>query len=158
MIETRARVLSVRDGMAWVEASTEGGCGLCGGGTSGGCGAAGIARLFQWRRRTGYCVGNAVAARPGELVMVGTEDGVLLHAAMRAYGIPLLALLAGAFAGSHFGADVHAALGGLGGLALSLLIRGNNARAIPVIIRRLDGMAPGDQEVCGYSKGGSCGK
>jgi sigma-E factor negative regulatory protein RseC len=153
MIETQARVLATQDGQAWVEAWSGGGCGLCGGeNASGGCGAASIARLFQWRRHGGYRVGNPLDARPGERVMVGVEDGLLLRAALRAYAIPLLALLGGALAGSHWGGgDAYAALGGLLGLGASLLIFRNAARGGPVIVRRLSQV-----EMCTTSKGESC--
>lgn len=84
--------------------------------------------------------------RPGDEVVVGMVDGVLLRGALLAYLLPLMALFAGAILGqaafASAGEELVALSGGLGlGLgflavrALSRRLR-NDARYQPVVLSR----------------------
>jgi sigma-E factor negative regulatory protein RseC len=132
MIETPARVTRVEGPTAWVRVESPGSCGACGGK---GCGASLYARMLH-PREPEYPVENPIAARPGEAVVVGIQDGALLGAVFAGYMIPLALLLGGAILGSPFG-DAGAAAGGAAGfLAAVAWLRRRRAADQPVILRR----------------------
>ena len=134
MIETPARVRR-RDGdSAWVVSEAPSSCGACGGK---GCGSSIFARFWH-PDQAEFAVANPIGAEPGEAVVVGLPDGVLLRAAAASYMAPLLLLLGGAVAGHQLFGEPGAILGGLSGLALAaawLRSRAASGRG-PVILRR----------------------
>jgi sigma-E factor negative regulatory protein RseC len=104
-------------------------------------------------------VGNKIGAAVGEMVVVGIPEGALLMAAVSAYLMPLLGLLAGALLGQTLAqqtgvavtADVAGLAGGAVGFGLSLwglriysrrLARDARYRAI--LLRRADRASPVD--------------
>ena len=134
MVEQNARVVRAGADGVWVEpVETAGGCGSCGGK---GCGARRLAELFSDKPRN-FLVDTQLSLQPGDQVVVGVPEGAVLAAAGRLYGLPLAAMLIGAWAGqSVWGGDVGAVVGLVaGGLAGVLLGRGRSA-ARPVVIRQ----------------------
>ncbi|MCA1979813.1 MAG: SoxR reducing system RseC family protein, partial [Thiobacillus sp.] len=92
MLEQTAEVIAVAPEGAWVRAVESSGCGTCGGQ---GCSTRRIAELFRGAPR-GFLVDSDVPLAEGERVVVGIEEGSVLSGAVRAYGLPLAAMLAGA--------------------------------------------------------------
>lgn len=135
MLEQNAIVLKTEGGKAWVEARESGSCGSCG---SGGCSTRRLADLFG-RRERAFPVENSLGAGSGEQVVIGIPAGALWRSAFRLYGLPLLLVVAGAFAGQHFGSDLAAVLAALGGLTCAILLQrmgpGKGAWQ-PVMLRR----------------------
>ncbi|TAN77021.1 MAG: Fis family transcriptional regulator [Magnetospirillum sp.] len=121
MIEGFARVVAVESGRAWLEPEQTASCGTCS--SVGLCSIgkdAGAARKLAARR---FELPGDLGLRVGERVVVGVRDDTLVKGAMTAYGVPLLAILAGGIAGQEMGGtDGMAALGALGGLIVGLLI------------------------------------
>ena len=115
MSETLARVVRTEGDLAWVEVQAPASCGACGGR---GCGSATVFGQLFSARPVAYPVDNTIAARPGETVVVALDEGVLLRATLRAYGLPLLLVLLGAAAGMALGGEPAAIAGAAIGLAL----------------------------------------
>lgn len=134
MIETPARITRLEGGCAWVVSAAPSSCGACAGK---GCGSSLFARVLH-ADEPEYRVDNPIGAEVGEAVVVGLPDGALLGAALSAYLVPLLLLLAGAGVGQQLGGELGAVGGGLAGLmlaALHLKRRGAPA-SYPVVLRR----------------------
>lgn len=121
-VEQTARVVRCTEQGIWVEAVEPSGCGTCGGQ---GCGSRRIAELFQRRPRL-FLVDSARALQAGDRVVIGIAAGSVLRAAGRAYGVPLLAMFAGALLAQHIGSGDGAAVVGalVGGLLGGWLGRG----------------------------------
>jgi sigma-E factor negative regulatory protein RseC len=155
VIEERAVVAEAGDGYAWVEIEGRSACGACHAGD--GCGTAALAKVWSGRRVRIRAVAG-LPLRPGDEVIVGLADGVLLRGALLAYLLPVLLLLGGAllgdaaFAGAGEEPVVLAgALGlGLGFLAARVLSRRfqDDPRFQPVVLRRPhEAAAPGSGRV-----------
>lgn len=143
MLETRATVVQVGDGQAYVRAS-QGGCGQCQGK---GCGTAKLAGLFCSSPRQ-FLADNPISAVVGDEVIVAVEEGTIMRGVALVYLVPLALLIAGALlgvsmAGQDGQQDIHAAAGALAGLVGGfLLVRrlsGPGASGRPRIARRYDG-------------------
>jgi sigma-E factor negative regulatory protein RseC len=118
-METRARVLTVRDGRARIACDDRAACGACA--SSGRCalkwfsGEAGATLEVPARTR------DEVLLVPGQVVTIAVGDGEVLRAAATVYLPPLTGLLLGAAAGSALGVAgevgtlLMAAVGGLAG-------------------------------------------
>jgi len=144
-VEQNAVVVRVEAGRAWVEVGGPGaGCGRCH--EAGGCQSGVMSQLF---RRGPRCipVADGIGAVPGEHVVVQVADGALLSAAVAAYLLPVLGLVAGAAAGEAMApaaavADFSAAIGAAAGFAAAVLAsvwfrnRGSGAAMRPVLLRR----------------------
>lgn len=134
MVEQPARVVRAGGDGVWVEPVEPGSCGTCGGN---GCGARRLAEIFTAKSRN-FRVDTTLSLAPGDRVVVGVPEGAVLAAAGRTYGLPLLLMVAGAWAGKTlFAGDLAAVVGLLlaGGLATLLVARGRqNVR--PVVLRR----------------------
>lgn len=142
MLETPAVIVETQQTSALVEADFGGGCGsgMC---AKGGCGAAVLAQLFSRNPRGPMRVANPIQARPGERVIVGVEEGMLVRSTLIAYLLPLGMLLGGALAGRAWlpESDGLAVVGALAGLAVGwglarALGRRQARSAQPVILRR----------------------
>lgn len=123
MIEQNAIVVSNEAGIAEVEIIRQSSCSACS--AQSGCGVSLLDRVLG-RRPQRLVLTNAIDVRPGEEVVVGIPEGALLKAAVAAYLVPLLGLLAGAIVGKELlggnsPADASPLIFGLGGLALGLL-------------------------------------
>lgn len=134
MIETPARVLRTDGTTAWVVSAAPSSCGACGGK---GCGSTVFNRLWQ-PGEPEYAVANPIHAQAGDAVVVGLEDGALMHAAMRVYLLPLVLVMAGAALGQSLAGEPAAILGGVTGLLLAALWlkRARSGAAGPVILRQ----------------------
>ncbi len=132
MIEAPARIVRVEGARAWVVPESPQSCGACGGK---GCGSSIFSRMLKGGAEPEYPVQNLIQAKPGEAVVVGVADGTLLRAAMSAYVLPLLMVMAGALIGTLWG-ELQSVAGALAGLALSILwLRRRRPPPDPVVIR-----------------------
>lgn len=134
MLEQTAEVVRTAPDGIWVRAVEPSGCGTCGGN---GCSSRRIAELFQ-RKPRNFLVDCDLSLTPGDIVVVGVADGSVLKSALRAYGVPLVLMMAGALLGQAFGQPGDgAALAGLlaGGVVGWLVARGGRA-ARPAVLRR----------------------
>lgn len=135
MLEQTAEVVKTAPDGIWVQAVEPSGCGTCGGQ---GCASRRIAELFQ-RKPRAFRVDCDLALAPGDRVIVGIADGSVLSGAVRAYGLPLALMLAGALLGQAIQPGDGAAFAGLlaGGLLGWAIGRGGRA-VRPAVLRRAD--------------------
>jgi len=135
MLEQTAEVVKTASDGIWVQAVEPSGCGTCGGQ---GCSSRRIAELFQ-RKPRHFLVDCDLSLAPGDRVVVGIARGSVLKSALRAYGLPLGLMLAGALLAQAIRPGDGSALVGvlLGGAAGWLAARGGRA-ARPVVLRRGD--------------------
>lgn len=126
MIEERAKVSRVGTKICWVRPLGAESCARCVAGR--GCGGGALTRLTGANRPEIAVAlsGSSFIPSVGETVIIGIEEGALLRAALLAYGMPLLALLALAgFAQRVLGVDERwVALAGIVGMLLALLMAG----------------------------------
>ncbi|MHB1145189.1 MAG: SoxR reducing system RseC family protein [Thiobacillus sp.] len=133
MLEQTVEVIKTAPDGIWVRAVEPSGCGTCGGQ---GCGSRRIAELFQRKPRL-FLVECDFSLAPGDRAVVGIVDGSVLKSALRAYGVPLGLMLAGALLAQAVQPGDGSALAGmlLGGMAGWLVARGGRT-ARPVVLRR----------------------
>ncbi len=133
MLEQTAEVMRTASDGVWVQAVEPSGCGTCGGQ---GCSSRRITELFQ-RGPRHFLVDCDLSLSPGDRVVVGIAEGSVLRSALRAYGLPLGLMLAGALLAQAVQPGDGAALLGLvlGGAAGWLVTRGGRA-ARPMVLRR----------------------
>ncbi|MBC2730698.1 SoxR reducing system RseC family protein [Thiobacillus sp.] len=138
MLEQTAEVINTVSNGVWVQAVEPSGCGTCGGQ---GCSSRRIAELFQ-RKPRNFLVDCDLPLAPGDRVVIGIAHGSVLKSAMRAYGLPLGLMLAGALLAQAIQPGDGAALAGMliGGAVGWLLARGGRT-ARPVVLRREDGIS-----------------
>lgn len=113
MNEMPGTVVRVDAGRAWVRSDGQtGGCGSCN--QRGACG------LNETQATGGglICLPNTIHARVGDAIVIRASDGAVLHAAWRAYGLPLLLAIGGASGMMH---ATGSELGALAGLLAGLL-------------------------------------
>jgi len=138
MIEEEARVVAVEPERVWLEKPRETACTGC----AQVCVGALTSGLFA-ARSSSIPVRTSLTLNVGDRVVIGLDESALLLSAFKVYLVPLFALFAGALLGdSMLAADWGAALGGLGGAALSLagmkfLGAFDRARLQPVILREV---------------------
>lgn len=125
MSTVRAIVCAVDGNQAVVEIEA-GGCGRCH--EEGGCGGQSLTQMFCGGHKT-YRVDNSAGAGVGDQVTVAISAGSVRRTANFAYGLPLLATIAGAVLGMSLNGDVGAMVGSIGGLVLSILYVGYRSRA-----------------------------
>lgn len=148
MLEQTAIVVRAEPAGVWVEAVEPSGCGTCGGQ---GCGSRRLAEVFQ-RGARHFQVDSALALHAGDRVIVGIADGILLASAMRLYGIPLAAMLAGALlVQSIWPGDFSAAAGLLAGGVLGTWGARGGQAARPRVLRH-------ESEAMVMKKGRSCSR
>ena len=133
MLEQTVEVIKTAPDGIWVRAVEPSGCGTCGGQ---GCSSRRIAELFQRKPRL-FLVDCDLSLAPGDRAIVGIADGSVLKSALRAYGMPLGLMLAGALLAQAVRPGDGPALAGmlLGGMAGWLVSRGGRT-VRPVVIRR----------------------
>lgn len=143
-LETRATVVRVDGGTAFVEAAQTGSCGQCQGK---GCGTAKLSRLLCSEPRQ-FQVDNEIGAAVGDQVVVSVADGAVLRGIGLVYLFPLALLLAGAafgsaMAGNEVQRDGYAAAGGalglVGGFLLSRWLDARQSRRLPRIVSQWRG-------------------
>jgi len=119
MIETRVRVTSAGDGMAWVAASAESGCGACQAQST--CGISGLGK-FMSNRRPDLPIAQC-DAHAGDELLVSIDETELLSAGLFAYLLPaVLAVAAAAVADTRGAGDLAAALSAVLGLVAGLIV------------------------------------
>ncbi|HUX30980.1 MAG TPA: SoxR reducing system RseC family protein [Thiobacillus sp.] len=135
MLEQTAEVIKTAADGIWVQAVEPSGCGTCGGQ---GCASRRIAEMFQ-RKPRHFLVDCDLSLAPGDRIVVGIARGSVLRSALRAYGLPLGLMLAGALLAQAVQPGDGPAVVGmlLGGVAGWLAARGGRA-ARPVVLRRED--------------------
>lgn len=135
MLEQTAEVTRTASDGVWVQAVEPSGCGTCGGQ---GCSSRRIAELFQRKPRQ-FLVDCDLSLAPGDRVVVGIAQGSVLKSALRAYGLPLGLMLAGALLAQAIQPGDGSALVGMliGGVAGGVAARGGRT-ARPVVLRRED--------------------
>lgn len=104
----------------------QGGCGRCH--EAGGCGGQSLTRMFASGPRT-YHVDNSFGAGIGDRVTVAIAAGSVRRAANLAYGVPLLAGIAGALLGTAIYGDLGGILGAVAAFSLAVLHVRRRARA-----------------------------
>jgi sigma-E factor negative regulatory protein RseC len=148
VIETRARIVSVAGGTAWVDSSEHSGCGACH--AKGSCGISGLGRFLSNRRQP-VPVSCPSGARPGEELVVAVAESELLKAGLLAYVLPVVLAVAGAgLAALRNGGDLGAVLGMLIGVAAGLAVarflgRTPRLTARPSTHTRIDSTPQGEQ-------------
>lgn len=144
MLEQSVEVLRTGPGVAWVRAHASGGCGSCG---NGGCSSRQLAEFFSSKPRA-FCVRDPLGTRPGDLVVVGIEEGAVWRGALTAYGLPLLLVFVGAALGQWLGENfarqsmslAGALLFGLAGF-FWLRAKAQEPHGLAVILKR-EGIVP----------------
>jgi sigma-E factor negative regulatory protein RseC len=133
MIEANGRVVRTAGESAWVQTARRSSCGSCS--ARSGCGTGALAGLFGARLHEVEVL-NPIGAQPGEDVIVGISESLLVRGSVMLYLVPLLALVAGALLAEGLasrldmtGSELPAILGGIAGLAVGLLwLRWRNRR------------------------------
>ena len=147
MIEESGRVVRTAGESAWVQTERRSSCGSCSARKA--CGTGALDGLFGARVHEVEVL-NPIGAQPGEEVVVGISESLLVRGSAAVYLVPLLSLAAGALLAEGLapqlgwaGSDVPAIFGGLAGLAAGLLwLRWRNRRwsgstaHMAVILRR----------------------
>lgn len=145
MIETQGVVVKVENGLAYVDARRETGCGSCQSASA--CGTTSVAKLLGGKPSLMGAL-NPIRAEIGDSVMVGVEGRALLRGSVAVYLFPLLLVIAGAMLADYLApaaarenyAVVGAALGLLAAGAWLILfnrIAAGNPRFQPVILRKI---------------------
>lgn len=150
LVEECGRVVACEPRGYWVATLARSGCGRCD--QPGGCGQNSIFRLFGQRQRQ-ILARSDLALKPGDAVVIGVPEGLLLRASLVVYLVPLLGLVFGAVAGQVlFSSEPVAILGALSGLTAGFLTAGfwsrrhaGDGRWQPLVVRRLPavGVVPG---------------
>lgn len=117
MIDAPGTVVAI-DGEHALVSMDETGCGRCH--EEGGCGGNNIGKMFCNAPRT-FRVLNPGRAVVGDRVTIVIAEGVVRRSAALAYGLPLLALFAGALAGSALFGEPGAIIGAISGLSCAWL-------------------------------------
>jgi len=113
VIEERAQVVALEGESAWVETERRSSCGSC---EAKGCGTGALSKVLGARVQR-IRVHNPIQARPGDSVILGIEESVLLQGSLMVYILPLLSMLAGGLLG-----ETLAPQWGSDGEMLSLLL------------------------------------
>jgi sigma-E factor negative regulatory protein RseC len=146
LITETGRVLEVEGGWAWVACRRQLECARCAEGR--GCGGGVLGRLLCDRLHKVRAATGSVVVAPGDQVIIGLGEDVVMRAAAVVYLVPLLAALAGALATWRLGGggDLAAVIGAGAGFVLGLgwARRYSGRHALdssfqPVIVRRTDG-------------------
>jgi sigma-E factor negative regulatory protein RseC len=121
MLEETGTVVRADSENIWVETRAKSSCSHCGAHS---CSTSVIAKLFGNRRNL-LRLPNTLQARPGQQVVIGIPDRVLVAASMRAYLLPLLGLILGVAGGGWLGyGDFLQVLLGGAGLFMGLVLIG----------------------------------
>jgi len=91
MREETARVVDVKEGLLLAEAESRSACSHCA--SSAACTTSVVAKLFGGRRIR-LVMANHLGARPGDQVVIGIPDELLVRASLLVYLSPLLSMLA----------------------------------------------------------------
>ena len=119
MLEEKARVIDVKDGMLLAETESRSGCNHC---STSSCTTSVVAKLFGVKRNRLVMV-NSLGAKPGDQVLIGIPDQLLVRASVMAYLLPLLSMLGFTALGDGIGlATIWLGLLALFGLASGFFV------------------------------------
>jgi len=134
MIEQNVHVLQCSDERLWVRMGSQTGCAACDNGR--GCGAGLFAKLLQRKPVVLELARNDVDVKAGQMLTLALPEQLFMKLVLSAYGWPLLAALAGAYAGYGAGTWLQLdpqmtdlltlAVGGLAAWIILRLIRSAN--------------------------------
>ena len=150
MLEEQATVVSVEAGAVWVEADRRKGCERCEAGQ--GCGGGVLGKLIVRRSSRVRALNQLPGLVPGDEVVLGLDEGLLVRGSLMAYLMPLLCMLAAAFFAEFVlqSVDLAVAAFGLFGLGTGLLLlRAYSYRLAqrgemqPRVLRRAQGINAG---------------
>jgi len=128
MVEASGTVVEVREGLLRVETQPRSACAHC---STDSCATSVVAKLFGAKRNRVW-LENTLGARPGEQVVIGIQDELLLRASLLSYLLPLVCMLAVAALGDARGASEGLqGLLAVGGLAAGFLLVGRIVRGMP---------------------------
>lgn len=139
MIEQNVRVLRCQGERMWVRMGSQSGCTACDNGK--GCGAGIFTKLLQRKAVEIELARNDLSIEVGQMLTLAFPEQVYIKLVLASYGWPLLAALAGAFAGHslsvwlQFGPvliDICTLIGALlaGGFVMRLVRSRTNSDAI----------------------------
>ena len=97
MIEQNVQVVRCEDDRLWVRMGAQSGCTACDNGN--GCGAGVFAKLLRGKPVIVELARNDLSVKPGQMLTLALPEHVYLKMVLASYGWPLLAALAGAYAG-----------------------------------------------------------
>lgn len=143
MIEQNVQVVRCQEKRIWVRLGSQTGCTACDNGN--GCGAGVFAKLLQRKPVVLELARNDMSVEPGQMVTLAFSEQVYLKLVFASYGWPLLAALAGAFAGHGLATwlqvgpaliDMAALTGGVlaGGFVMRLI---KNRRIMETVLNSL---------------------
>jgi len=96
MLEESGQVVRTAGELAWVQTARQSSCGGCA--SRSGCGTGALAGVFGARAHEVEAL-NPVGAQPGDKVIIGIAESVLVGGSALLYLLPLLSLLVGALLG-----------------------------------------------------------
>lgn len=139
MMTETAQVIETEGGYAWVETQRKTTCGSCA--VQKGCGTSVLAKVLG-NRTSRIRVINAIDASPGEMVVIGVEEGMLVRTSLAVYAMPLVFLLLGGVGGGMLADALQwssregaTAVGGVLGLLLGFLWLRRYTRSIALDAR-----------------------
>ncbi|WP_041656217.1 SoxR reducing system RseC family protein [Azoarcus sp. KH32C] len=143
LMEGTARVVAIREGIAWLEPEQGGSCGGCASAAT--CGSKGIGTLASRLEARRFPLAGAAGLAVGERVVVGVREDALVKASLTAYAIPLVTMFAvGALAQAIAGRDAVTVVASLAGLTIGLGLSRVLARLLaargevtPRLVRRI---------------------
>lgn len=119
MLEESGAVVAVQGEYAWVETQAKSACSQCHAGDS--CGTSALGKWFA-RKRNRVQVLNHLGLKEGDGAVVGIRSERLIRAALLAYMLPLIFMIAAAGTTSGLGAaDAAVAASALMGLMLGMV-------------------------------------
>lgn len=141
MLEQNGTVVACEQEWLWVESQARSACSSCGASS---CSTSVLGKLFGTRQQR-LRLRNTLNAVPGQQVVIGIPEQVLVAASVRAYLMPLLVLIAAAGLARELGlsdaAQGAAALGGLflafGVMKFFTRVTKYQARYAPVLLRKM---------------------
>ena len=132
MIEQNVHVLQCNDERVWVRMGSQTGCTACDNGQ--GCGAGLFAKLLRRKPVVLELARNDVDVEAGQMLTLAFPEQLFMKLVLTSYGWPLLAALAGAYAGFVAGSELQ--LGSQMTDVLTLVAGGLAAWVILRLLRR----------------------
>jgi sigma-E factor negative regulatory protein RseC len=148
MLEETAQVVEVKDGLLTAETESRSGCSHCHSSSS--CSTSVVAKLFGVRRNR-LVMANHLNAMPGDQIVIGIPDQLLVRASLTAYLLPLIVMLLVTALGDLAGVnELFLSLLALSGLAMGFFTvrwvsRGRTSQQYEPRLLRI--VAPGYQRV-----------
>ena len=105
MIEQNVQVLRCENDRLWVRMGSRSGCTACDNGK--GCGAGLFAKLTNRQPVILELPRNDIKAKAGQMLTLAFPEQVFMKLVFASYGLPLLAALAGAYAGYSLGIQLQ---------------------------------------------------